>query len=81
MKRDKKGRFTSEADDNRGYKFTVTFPSIKNMIFWVFIIIIVLPWALTLERSNVLQKVLDYFENSLIPKEESEASKKNGLFY
>ena len=33
MKRDKKGRFTSEADDNRGYKFTVTFPSIKNMIF------------------------------------------------
>ena len=56
MKRDKKGRFTSEADDNRGYKFTVTFPSIKNMIFWVFIIIIVLPWALILERSNVLKK-------------------------
>ena len=81
MKRDKKGRFTSEADDNRGYKFTVTFPSVKNMIFWVFIIIIVLPWALILERSNVLQKVLDFFENILIPKEESESSKKNGLFY
>ena len=81
MKRDKKGRFTSEADDNRGYKFTVTFPSIKNMIFWVFIIIIVIPWALIFERSNILQKVLDFFDNILIPKEESETSKKNGLFY
>ena len=80
MKRDKKGRFTSEADDNRGYKFTVTFPSVKNMIFWVFIIIIVLPWALILERSNVLQKVLDFFENILILKEESEASKKTYYF-
>ena len=41
MKRDKKGRFKSETDDNRGYKFTVTFPSIRNIIFWLFIIIIV----------------------------------------
>ena len=81
MKRDKKGRFTAEADDNRGYKFTVTFPSIKNMIFWVFIIIIVIPWALIFEISNILQKVLDFFDNILIPKEESETSKKNGLFY
>ena len=81
MKRDKKGRFTSEADGNRGYKFTVTFPSVKNMIFWVFIIIIVIPWALIFERSNILQKVLDFFDNILIPKEESETSKKNGLFY
>ena len=81
MKIDKKGRFTSEADDNRGYKFTVTFPSIKNMIFWVFIIIIVLPWALIFERSNILQKVLNFFDNILIPKEESETSKQKGLFY
>ena len=81
MKRDKKGRFTSEADDNKGYKFTVTFPSIKNMIFWIFIIIIVLPWALIFERSNILKKVLDFFDNILIPKEESETSKKNGLFF
>ena len=81
MKRDKKDRFTSEADDNKVYKFTVTFPSIKNMIFWVFIIIIVLPWALIFERSNILKKVLDFFDNILIPKEESETSKKNGLFY
>ena len=81
MKRDKKGRFTSEVDDNKGYKFTLTFPSVKNLIFWVFILIFVPPWAIILERSNILQKLLEFLENILIQKEESETSKKNGLFY
>ena len=81
MKRDKKGRFTSDADDNKGYKFTLTFPSVKNLIFWVFILILVSPWAIILERSNILQKLLEFFENILIQKEESKTSKKNGLFY
>ena len=81
MKRDKKGRFTSDADDNKGYKFTLTFPSVKNLIFWVFILILVSTWAIILERSNILQKLLEFFENILIQKEESETSKKNGLFY
>ena len=81
MKRDKKGRFISDADDNKGYKFTLTFPSVKNLIFWVFILILVSTWAIILERSNILQKLLEFFENILIQKEESETSKKNGLFY
>ena len=81
MKRDKKGRFAGKDDDNRGYQFTIAFPSIRNIIFWVLIIIIVSPWALILERSNILQKLLDFFENILIPKEESDFSKKNELFY
>ena len=81
MKRDKKGRFASDADDNKGYKFTLTFPSVKNLIFWVFILILVSPWAIILERSNILQKLLEFLENILIQKEESETSKKNGLFY
>ena len=81
MKRDKKGRFTSEANDNKGYKFTLTFPSVKNLIFWVFILILVSPWAIILERSNILQKLLEFLENILIQKEEPETSKKNGLYY
>ena len=81
MKRDKKGRFTSDADDNKGYKFTLTFPSVKNLIFWVIILILVSPWAIILERSIILQKLLEFFENILIQKEESETSKKNGFFY
>ena len=81
MKRDKKGRFSSETDDERGDIFTLTFPSIKNLIFWAFILIIVLPWAIILERANILQKLLDFFDNILTKKEEPETSKKNGLFY
>ena len=81
MKRDKKGRFAGKDDVNRGYQFTITFPSIRNKIFWVLIIIIVSPWTLILERYSLLQKLLDFLENILIPKEESESSKKNGLFY
>ncbi len=81
MKRDQKGRFTSETEDNKGYKFTLTFPSIKSLIFWVFIIIFALPWAIIFERSNILQKLLNFFDNILVQREESETSKKNGLFY
>ena len=81
MKRDKKGRFTSETDDDRGYRFTLTFPSIKNLFFWSFILIIVVPWAFILERANILQKLLDLFDNIFTKKEESETSKKNGLLY
>ena len=81
MKRDKKGRFTSETDDNRGYLFTLSFPSIKNLILWTFILIILLPWAITIERANILQKLLNFIDNILMKKEESETSKKNGLFY
>ena len=81
MKRDKKGRFTSETDDDRGYLFTLTFPSIKNLIFWALILIIILPWAIILERANILQKLIEFFDNILIKKEEPETSKKNGLFY
>ena len=71
MKRDKKGRFAGKDDDNRSYQCTIVIPSIRNIIFWVLIIIIVSPWALIFERSKLLQKLLDFFENFLIPKEES----------
>ena len=41
MKRDKAGKFAGKDDDNTGYQFTITFPSIRNIIFWVLITIIV----------------------------------------
>ena len=49
MKRDKKGRFTGKDDDNTGYQLTITFPSKRNIIFWVLITIIVSHWALIFE--------------------------------
>ena len=71
MKRDKKGRFVGKDDDNIVYQFTIAFPSIRNIIFFLLIIIILSPWALISERTNLLQKLLDFFENILITKEES----------
>ena len=35
MKRDKKGRFKSETDDNRGYKFIFYIPFYKKYYFLV----------------------------------------------
>ena len=47
MKRDKKVRFAGKDDNNRGYQFTITFHSIRNIIFWILNIIIILsPYVL-----------------------------------
>ena len=36
MKRDVKGRFIKDEDDNsKGYKFSLTFPSLTNLIYWI----------------------------------------------
>ena len=60
MKRDKKGRFAGKDDDNRGYQFTITFPSIRNIIFWVLIIIIVSPWALIIRKIQLIAKSIRF---------------------
>ena len=55
MKRDVKGRFIKDEDDNsKGYKFSLTFPSLTTLIYWIFIGIVILPWAIILESSNIL---------------------------
>ena len=46
MKRDKTGKFDGKDDDNTGYQLTITFPSKRNIIFLVLIIIIVSPWPI-----------------------------------
>ena len=57
MKRDVKGRFIKDEDDNgKGYKFSLTFPSLTTLIYWIFIGVVILPWAIILERSNILKK-------------------------
>ena len=79
MKRDVKGRFIKDEDDNsKGYKFSLTFPS---LIYWIFIGIVILPWAIILERANILQKISDFFDNVFASKDDNEAPKKNGIFY
>ena len=50
MKRDEKGRFTKDEDDSIGYKFSLTFPSLTTLIYRTFIGMVILPWAVILER-------------------------------
>ena len=42
------------------YYINKTFPSIRSVIIWVLIIIIVSSWVFIYERSNLLQKLLDW---------------------
>ena len=83
MKRAPKGRFTKEDsdDNNKGYKLSLILPSFTSLIYWIFLFIIIMPLAIILERSNALKKIFDLFEHFLVPQEESENPKKNGIFY
>ena len=57
MKRDEKGRFTKDENDSKGCKFNLTFPSLTTLIYWIFIGVVILPWAIILERCNALKKL------------------------
>ena len=48
MKRDEKGRLTKDEDDIKGYKFSLTFPSLTTLIYWIFIGVSILPLAIIL---------------------------------
>ena len=65
----------------KAYKLSLTFPSFTSLIYWIFLFIIIMPLAIILERSNALKKIFDLFEHFLVPQEESENPKKNGIFY
>ena len=53
MKRDQKGRFTKENNnDDKGFKLSVTLPSFTSLIYWAFLFIIIMPCKIILERRN-----------------------------
>ena len=61
---------------------TFYIPSMKNLIYWAFIIIILLPWMVIGARFNILQKIFEFFEDILLKNDENgETTKKSGLFY
>ena len=82
MKRDSKGRFTKEnsGDNNKVYKLSLNLPSFTSLIYWVFIFIIIILWAIILERSNALKKIFDLFVHIMVPQEKSDNSKKMEYF-
>ena len=74
--RDKKVRFIKDNDE--GYNFHL--PSLKQMLYWIFVTLILFPWIVIASKMNILEKlsmILEY----LISKNEETDSQKNGLFY
>lgn len=56
MKRDKRGRYAK--DEDNGYRFSFTVPSIKALIIWIFLAKVLLPWAVILSKCDILKKIM-----------------------
>ena len=80
MKGDKKWRFFGEEDDIEGFNLNITFPSFKSFLFWLILLILLLPWTVIFARFIIFKKIFDFFEN-VMSKSEEEETPKNGLFY
>ena len=80
MKRDTRGRYVK--DEDNGYRFSFTVPSIKALIIWIFLAIILLPWAVIISKCDILKKIMETFENLIRTgeKEEGETPKKMVYF-
>ena len=82
MKRDKKGRFSKEEDENDGYNINLALQSFRSLLCWLIIIVILLPWTVIFARFNIFNNIFGFFENLMSKREEeAETPKKNGLFY
>ena len=79
--RDNKGRFIKNNDENY---IQLSIPSLKSIIVFSLIFLIFFPWLLIISKFHPLEKIENIFENIMginSGNEESEAPKKNGLFY
>ena len=81
MKRGQKGRFAKEDFNNDSYEFRIIFPSLKNFIFIILLILIFLPWSVIISRSKIFEKIFHFFEDIMTQMKEEEPQKKNGIFY
>ena len=81
MARDDRGRFTKANEDR--IKININFPSIKKIILWALIVLIIMPWQSIIRRSDLPAKLLGLFDELITQANEAEKkenNKKNGLF-
>ena len=81
MKRDQKGRFTKDRDDNDGYNLSLTLPSFRSLLYWLILLVILLPWTVIFERFNICKKIFDFFENIMSKIGEDEDSPKKIVYF
>lgn len=78
--RDNKGRFSKSSEG--GMKITMYMPTLTNIIYWLLLLLIFMPWISIICRLEILKKLLSIFDDLLMKynDEEKEIPKKNGLF-
>ena len=81
MARDDRGRFTKANEDR--IKRNINFPSIKKIILFAVMVLILMPWISIIRRSDLPAKLLGLFDELITQANEAEKkenNKKNGLF-
>lgn len=78
--RDKKGRF--QKHENGGIYIDLSLLTIKKVINWFLLIIILLPWIAIVSKFNICDMIVDFIQQLMrgLKKEDPEATKKNGIF-
>ena len=77
--RDSKGRF---AKGQEGLKITMKVPTLTDMVYWVILVFIFMPWISLIFRLELLKRLLSFFDNllSMSAGEKKEIKKKKDLF-
>ena len=70
--RDKKGRFIKDCEE--GFNFHL--PSLKQMLYWIFVTLILFPWIAIGSKMNILEKFSMLLEYLMSKKEDSDSQKK-----
>ena len=78
--RDNKGRFTKNEENC----IQLTIPSLKSVIAFALIFVILFPWLIIITKFHPLKKIEIMFEKIMginLEQEETDVPKKNILFY
>ena len=81
MKRDKKGRFSKEEDENDFCNLNLALPSFRSLLCWLIIIIILLSWTVIFARIHIFKTIFDFFENLMSIREEEEETPKKIAYF
>ena len=85
-KRDAKGRFSKNNDEDEKDNLILTIPTFKTIAKWISIILVLFPWIIIFSKFNIFQKLENIFdilynERNEENTENVENGKKSGLFY
>ena len=72
----------SKINDDTGFKLSLSIPSLKRILNWLLIFLIIMPWISVIVRYNIIVKLFNKFEEfiTISTTEDTEAPKKMDYF-